>query len=466
MFKNYKAHEKDLVVKQMAKEVASGQVLACLGWGPVKDSATKIHRIRRHLKTRSRSAQGHDDQSLDIGPTQLGSLGNVITPESLGYPSSPADNGSLLACYGLTLPPRGTYTYARPCSNMVGCPVLPAPLLCTTSTERILQITRAYITGLIETPRMFPHSSQHVTRYNIQLGSVSHRDVLAFQTGRFWHDLETAIYLLHIGSTELGWSTFQTTWEQAANIILAQPATLLRKLGTTLSPTGRLKIFPHALALIWRFIKNLIGKKLGNRHPLYLICRESSQDNNSSHTTEQTLRLTRDMFQRSFGLAHYETFETALTLVAWQRITGSLAAAEHSALTLVADARSTEPGLGLLPQALRRLSHIQKAQHRYEESISTCHELLEEGVRDAPSQMNMYTEEDLADLYRLQGNLFMESHYLINAANIAHEVFPAGAAPTLHILDKLKDSLAAQGRVEEQALWEETREISTVVELI
>jgi hypothetical protein len=60
------------------------------------------------------------------------------------------------------------------------------------------------------------------------------------KANQFWYGFETAMYLLRIGLTGLGWTTFHTCRGTAVDN-LPQPITLLQKVITTFYPHGGLR---------------------------------------------------------------------------------------------------------------------------------------------------------------------------------------------------------------------------------
>jgi tetratricopeptide (TPR) repeat protein len=274
------------------------------------------------------------------------------------------------------------------------------------------------------------------------------------KSNKFWHDFETAVYLLQIGSFRLGWSTFHTTWEKAAEAFLSSPTTLLRKLITTLTPGGKLNKFPEVLRSVLTFIAELLRLKLGGNHPLVHICQQLQLDMHGPRTSETALCLMSDMLGRRLGPLHQETFQAQLSLIVCQRLNRDLARAEDSARSLVEKLKSSPQGAGQLLQALRKLTHVLKDLGRYDEAVAIGHRILEHELNTASHELVIYTREDLAELYRLQERLYMESWCLSEALTASQQWFGHKAAPTLHIWDKLKTSLTEQRRESEIAFWE------------
>ncbi|KAL2681305.1 hypothetical protein Neosp_008916 [[Neocosmospora] mangrovei] len=266
------------------------------------------------------------------------------------------------------------------------------------------------------------------------------------QTNQFWHDFETAVYLLRIGSMALGWSTFHTCWGTATDNLLPQPLTLLRKVMTTLHPQGGLTRYPEVSRLTLAFIADLLEMKLGTSHPLSQICRHVWRDSEGPRTAEYTLALMSSLFEENLGVCHHETFLTDTALIARHLQNGNVAAAERSARRLVQKSELSPNRASQLPKALRQLAHVLTTLGQYQEAIE-----VQEGILDCPGAMisrelRIYTMEDIAELHRLQGDFFMESESLREALLAAREFFGRGQAPTLHIWDKFAASMSKQGR--------------------
>jgi hypothetical protein len=100
------------------------------------------------------------------------------------------------------------------------------------------------------------------------------------------------------------------------------------------------------------------------------------------------------------------------------------------------------------------LTHVLKDLGRYDEAVAIGHRILEHELDTASHELVIYTREDLAELYRLQERLYMESWCLSEALMASQQWFGHKAAPTLHIWDKLKTSLTEQRRGSEIAFWE------------
>jgi len=267
----------------------------------------------------------------------------------------------------------------------------------------------------------------------------------------FWHDFDTTVYLLRVDSLPMGWTAFHAVWGTAAEALLCDLPTLLRRL-ITISSSGYLGHLPELRQLILKFIGDLLHIKLGQSHPLAQICRQLLNGDEHPKMLEVTLLLLRDLCEQRLGSQHHETFESQLALVVCQRRNRDLYAAEQSARGLLQRVHLTEARAiqnGQLFRAMRSLIHILKEERQYEEAITLCYQILDRHPSDLWQKQWIYTKEDLAELHRLQSNVEMESLQLYPALQAAQRVFGQGAAPTLHIRDKLQLSLEDQGRFEE-----------------
>lgn len=474
--KNYLAEEKDILVAQITEALANGQSISSI---TLRGQHIKHHRVLRYWKVKVSEKDARLVTALPTRPALDSSILSDIEPdnrtnENLTVSVEPdhwttsAPLTTHIAAYdtdmGLssTIATRSNLVAASCCGTHDG----PSPATISipdfsikaSPGELILYATSSYLDSLGQIiPSM---KSLHIQSSVLGLGSnkvstVSAPDPSdASETNKFWHDFETAVYLLQIGSFTLGWSTFHATWEKAAEIVLSNPITLLRKLITTLTPGGKLSKFPEILSLILRFIADIVQLKLGQFHPFVHICQQLQLDDQSPKTSEMSLCLVRDMLERHLGTFHQETFHIHLGLIACQRLNRNLAAAEDSARSLLQKSQYSPQGIGQLPQALRKMTHVLKDLRRYDEAIAICHRILDHDVHAISNELAIYTREDVAELYMLQGQVSMESRYLSEALVASRQWFGHNAAPTLHIWDKLKKSLTEQGRESEALLWE------------
>ncbi|KAJ3461259.1 hypothetical protein MRS44_009812 [Fusarium solani] len=396
--KNYKAREKDTLVEQVREALANGQDL---GQMVFRGHSVKHHRVLRHWRAKAREG-GSDTPfiSMQVDETprnhQLGALANRI----------------------------------------VGPP--PRPLGETSPRELILLSTKTYIESFVA----FCHVDCRIAPQIPPSQAGSNREsgmLLQALANQFWHDLETAVYLLKIGSTALGWNTFHNCWGTATDNILSQPSTLLLKVLTTLHPHGSLKRMPEVSRSVLQFIVDLIGIKLGKSHPLFHICRNIWHDNEGPMTAESTLKLISSLFKEHLGLHHHERFKADLALINRLSQNGDFVAAEAITRSLVRNSESSPHRAQQLPNALTKLAHILKNLGRYEEAIKIHQCVLYGLANDISEDLRIYTMEDIAELRRIQGDLFVESVFLKNALLSAQEFFGRNQAPTLHIWDKFKD---------------------------
>jgi hypothetical protein len=409
--KNYKAKEKDMMVKRVCEAMVNGEKLDCLVF---RGHSIKHHRVLRHWRTMTH-------QGGCVSRSNRIQLGQTATDH-------PRD---ALASHSMQGPSRG-----------IGG---------VSSGEIILLSTKSLAQNFVsacclnnDTPAQpfFPQASS---------GSVPNA-----QTNHFWHDCETAIYLLRIGSTALGWKTLHTCWETAAENLLSQPITLLQKVLTTLHPCGSLRAFPEVSDSTLKFIANLVEIKLGISHPLVQICDHIRQDNEGPKTAESTLTLMSSLFEEHLGQLHHETFQTNIALINRYSQNGDISAAELTARQLVQIIESSPQRPIQLPKALRKLAHVLKIQGRYGEAILVQQRIVSDLKMFIPEDLRIYTREDIAELQRLQGNLFMESESLREALLSAQRLFGPNQAPSLHIWDKFKASMFSQGRALEWVQVNET----------
>ncbi|KAI8715041.1 Clr5 domain-containing protein [Fusarium sp. LHS14.1] len=403
VMKNYKAKEKDMLVGQICEALANGQDQNQMIF---RGQSVKHHRILRHCRAKAREASS---------ATVSLSHGDPVTNHQLD---------ALLV-----------HTVDQPSRNFSG----------TSPAELILLSTKTYIQSFVAgchvddqaTARSFPSQASC---------SQSPRPPPNVQTNQFWHDFETAVYLLRIGSTALGWSTFHTCWGTATDNLLPQPVTLLRKVMTTLHPRGGLTRYHEVSRSTLAFIADLLEMKLGVSHPLAQICLHVWRDSEGPRTAESTLKLMSNLLEENLGPCHHESFLTATALIARHLQNGNVAAAERSARRLVQKSDMSPDRATQLPKALRQLAHVLTTLGQYKEAIE-----VQEGILNCPGtvmsgELRIYTMEDIAELHRLQGDFFMESESLREALLAAREFFGRGQTPTLHIWDKFAASMSEQGR--------------------
>ncbi|KAJ4248730.1 hypothetical protein NW762_012568 [Fusarium torreyae] len=399
--KNYKAGEKDMMVERVCEALANGEDLTRILF---RGHGMKHHRVLRHWRAKTQQG-GYAPRSRG---TQLDQM-------STNHRQDASVNQEM----------------QRP-SRIIGG---------VSSGEVILLSTNTFIQNFVSASDLNNKTTTQSFVSQAGPGLVSNK-----QADHFWHDCETAIYLLRIGSTALGWSTFHTSWEMAADNFLSQPITLLQKVLTTLHPHGSLRNFPEVSDSTLKFITDLVGIKLGISHPLVQICCNVQRDNEGPRTAESTLILMSSLLEKHFGQNHHETFQTNIALINRYSQNGNLTAAENIAQRLLYNSESS-PGRSIqLPKALRKLAHVLKSQGRYREAILFQQRIVGELEGSIPEDLRIYTKEDIAELQRLQGNRYLETEYLLEALLRAQKFFGPNQAPTLHIWDKFKASLSEQGR--------------------
>ncbi|KAF4968197.1 hypothetical protein FSARC_4387 [Fusarium sarcochroum] len=405
--KNYKAREKDMMVERVSEALANGEDLDHILF---RGHSVKHHRVLRHWRTKTQQ-DGYAPRSRSMQVDQI-------------TPNHQRDAPVSLAMH-------------RPSRVLGGA----------SSGELILLSTDTFIQNFISTCGLSNKTTRKYSPFQADSDGVPY-----MRANQFWHDCETAIYLLRIGSTALGWSTLHTCWGIAADSFLSQPVTLLQKVLTTFHPHGSLKKFPEVSNSTLKFTADLIEIKLGISHPLVQICRNIQHDNEGPKTAESTLTLMSSLFEKHLGPHHHQAFQTNTALINRYSQNSNFTAAERTAQRLANNSESSPTRSVQLPKALRKLAHVLKSQGRYEEAILFQQRIVGELEDSIPEDLRIYTKEDIAELQRLQGNTYLESEYLLEAFLNAQRFFGPNQAPTLHIWDKFEASLSEQGR-ELESVW-------------
>lgn len=463
--KNYKAKEKDILIARITEALANGQDVSCMTF---RDRGIKHHCILKHMRSKMRElaqncnslpskpplrCSANDQRSPGVEPKSLSSSGPATnTGHFIRSPAQTVVFGDrAVATVQRPQPRRATVCNGIPNHGMLGmeAAIFPFSLSQSTPGGVLLHATRTFFNAFSEKLSSIDNFSPE----SVCNASTSH-DVWTSHTSdivrarSFWHNFDTAVYLLTVNSLPMGWTAFHAVWGTAAEALLCDLHTLLRRL-ITISNPGYLGQLPELRQLILKFIADLLHIKLGESHPLAQICRQLLNDDVLPRMSEAALLLLRKLFEQRLGPHHHETFESQLALVVCQRRNRDLHAAERSARELLQRVRL--PGAramqnGQFFRAMRSLIHILKEERQYEEAITLCHQILDQPPSDMWQKQWIYTKEDLAELHRLQGNVEMESLHLYAALQASQKVFGHGAAPTLHIWDKLQLSLEDQGR--------------------
>ncbi len=415
----------------------------------IRELAQNCNSLPGRLPLRS---SADDQRSPGVDLTSPSSDGQPLAANALQFIQSPSQTVVVGDRAGATiqqLKPRWATACNRiPKHGMLGGEAaihLPFSLSQSTPGEVLLYATRTFFEAFSEklsSTDISPNSACNDSTSNDIWASHTFGIVRARS---FWHDFDTAVYLLRVNSFSMGWTTFHTVWGTAAEALVSDLPTLLRRLITISSP-GYLGQLPELRRLVLKFIADLLHIKLGDSHPLAQICRQLLNDDELSRMSEAALLLLRKLFEQRLGPHHHETFESQLALVVCQRRNRDLHAAEQSARELLQRTRLPEAMRnGQFFRAMRSLIHILKEQRHYEEAITLCHQALDQHPSDMLQKQWIYTKEDLAELHRLQRNVEMESLHLYAALEASQKLFGHGAAPTLHIWDKLQLSLKDQG---------------------
>ncbi|KAK0705896.1 Clr5 domain-containing protein [Lasiosphaeria miniovina] len=385
--KNYTADEKDEIALQIADALAKNQELSGLVFN---NRPIKHHRIVRHVRSKEPGA-------TPCTP-QLWAQYRGRKDAAHQVPGQPTDH------IGATLP----FSQTR-------------------SAEIILQATHSFVSSIADITSCRPSCNAAA---GDQSGSV--------KSGP--------------SNPALGWENFHVAWQKAPEAAVSDPATLLRRILTIAVP-AYLGHLPGLCGLILKFMAELLQIRLGAAHPLVRVCAQIQRDGETRKTLDAALGLVRDLFEERLGPEHSETFKSHLALVVCQRRNLDLAAAEKSAVGLIQRCR-TCPGLhSQLTDAVLMHAYILKDQRRFGEAIALHHQILSEfhGMGLVRDGQRIGSRECLAELYRFQGHLAVESWHLAEALKDAERVYGQRAAETQHVRDKLRRSLKERGRLDEEA---------------
>ncbi|KAK3370749.1 Clr5 domain-containing protein [Lasiosphaeria ovina] len=405
--KNYTADEKDQIALQIADALAKNQELSGLVFN---NRPIKHHRIVRHVRSKEPGAA-------------------PCTPQLWAHYQGLKD-----AAHQVSGQP----------TDHIGATL---PFFQTRSAEIILQATHSFVSSIADITSC---KSSCNAAAGDQSGSVRSGPSNPAVRG-FWADLGSALYLLRVGASKLDWENFHAAWRKAPEAAVSDPATLLRRILTIAVP-AYLSHLPGLCGIILKFMAELLHIRLGATHPLVQVCTQIQRDGETRRTLDAALRLVRDLFEERLGPEHSETFKSHLALVVCQRRNLDLAAAEKSAVGLIQRCRTCPSLHSQLTDAVLMHAYILKDQRRFGEAIALHHQILSEfhGMGLVRDGQRIGSRECLAELYRFQGHLAVESWHLAQALKDAERVYGQRAAETQHVRDKLRRSLKERGRLDEE----------------
>lgn len=205
----------------------------------------KYQRIRRHVRSKRRERARENAVAPNV-PTPSQEV--QIVPAN-AYEAVPL------------LPLQATPCFRTLQHGRLDWPLLHSSFLGqATPSEVILLATRSFFEGALEP-----------TAFNGR------------KTNRFWHDFDTAVYLLKIGSLSRGWAAFHAMWEVVAEALVSNPFSLLRRI-IAISLPNYFGPLSEIRTLVLGFIAALLEIKFDKLHPVVQICRNALVDDEVSRS--------------------------------------------------------------------------------------------------------------------------------------------------------------------------------------
>ncbi|KIW58873.1 hypothetical protein PV05_03366 [Exophiala xenobiotica] len=476
--KNYRAEEKELLAARIAQAHLENRSLDTITF---KDKPVKFHRVLRHSRATARKRRGaeiepsrkrrrvlesaeesSDSSSSGESPGQMvrvpGPWENtthrtsefvsssnrmaLVTPVS-GYSSStiltPSGGSSSdnEAVQPTTYPPSRDDRVLSPSP-----PLFPAKG--AMNVELILEQTKIYYSAQLDT---------------IRLQTAEIHDA-ADLSSLFWSNVKLAIYFLKTKTPSLAWPLLNEACRFAGSMLTNAPILFLNSVFTVLSPVNT-RVCPVVRSIILRYLSQLATIRLTPRHPLSILFREISQEDDSGLASETALNLTLDMLINSLGGDHSATFTVRRSLIALLRRDKRLQEArQYSELlvkvaeqTLVSQVSQAELAIPIhqkkptsismtdLCMAMTELVHIHIDMKEYSVARGICSSVIQkynivQGV-NFPDSRAAYAMEDMAEICGHLNDFQGATYWLRRAFDASCMLRGEGDAATKHVKDKL-----------------------------
>jgi len=478
--KNYRAEEKELLAARIAQAHLENRSLDTITF---KDKPVKFHRVLRHSRATARKRGGAEiepsrkrrrvlesaEESSDSSgsgesPGQMvrvpgqwehtthktsesGSSSNrmvFVTPVS-GYSSSTilTPSGGLSsdneAVETTTYPPSPDHRVLRPSPSLF-------PAKGAMNVELILEQTKMYYSAHLDTIRLQTTEIHDTT----DLSSL------------FWSNVKSAIYFLKMKTPSLAWPLLNEACRFAGDMLTNAPVLFLNSVFTVLSPVNT-RVCPVVRSIILRYLSQLATIRLTPRHPLSIVFREISQEDDCGLASETALNLTLDVLMNSLGGDHSATFTVRRSLITLLRRDKRLKEARRYSELLVKVAEQTfvsQADLAIpihlkkptsismteLCMAMTELVHIYIDMKEYSVAHGICSSVIQnykivQGV-NFPDSRAAYAMEDMAEICGHLNDFQGAASSLRRAVEASCMLRGEGDAATKHVKDKLDGMMA------------------------
>ncbi|KAK5205087.1 hypothetical protein LTR41_009297 [Exophiala xenobiotica] len=503
--KNYRAEEKELLAAQIAEAHLENRSLDTITF---KDKPVKFHRVLRHSRATARKRGGAE---ID-GASRNKRRRRVLEPvEESSSPDSSGSGGSLSEMVRVPGPWPHTTNKTSESGSSSSRMVLVTPVsgyssstILTPSTglssdNEAVQTTTTYPPCrdhrvLSPSPPLFPakgnamnvelildqtrmYYSAHLDTIRLQTSEIHDATATTDLSSMFWSNVKSAIYFLKMESPSLAWPLLNEACKFAGNMLTTAPVLFLNSVFTVLSPVNT-RVCPRFRSVILQYLSQMAAIRLTPRHPLSIVLREISQEDDLGQTSETALTLTLDLLVASLGRDHSGTFVVHRSLISLLRRDKRLVEARkhgeelvqltEQALVSQAQAQA-QAGLGLglrlglglefavpipiqlkkptsismteLCLAMTELVHIYIDMKEYSMAQGFCSSVIQnfsivQGV-NFPDSRAAYAMEDMAELCGHLDDLQGATYWLRRAFEASCLLRGEEDAATKHIMDKL-----------------------------
>ncbi|KAJ9614627.1 hypothetical protein H2200_002764 [Cladophialophora chaetospira] len=455
--KNYRAEEKEVLAAQIARAHLESRSASDLTF---KDRPVKLDRVLRHLRAKRRgmtatkkAAKGRRRSANDEGSSSDSST-SVMTQDSgprvhsnSRYGSRTITPESGTTTSAVLTPPSEPEQPDEPYESVnresiilvtanPGSPLFPPKG--TLNVEVILSQTQAYYLHTVWTNKD---------------GLAGAQDSIA---KTFWTNVKTGIYFLKKQSPTLAWPLLNEACAVASDVFSHAPILFLTQVFTVLSPVNT-TVCPLIRSTLMKYLAGMASIKLKSaQHPLAVILKELSLDNEYGEASEKALNMTLSLLTQNLGTGHSATFAVHRSLITLLRRDRRLALAKQHGEELVettqcvAFSRSNldiETGTASLSMtvlciALTELIHIHMDLGQYALARNLCSTILQnyqlsQGVT-YPDDRAAYALEDMAEICSRMGDYEAAADWLRQALDASGIIRGRQNATTEHIRAKLQ----------------------------